>query len=423
MPRAGKTMSWNRFNQIKRYLHYCDETTAITDRTVANYDRLYKVRFLLNAMKAKCMALYSPSEDISVDECMIPYRGRWSGKMYDSSKPIKWGVKVWMACDAANGYLYNFDVYSGRDRDFDNLANVNMTTAVVLKLAESLWNRGYHIYTDRYYTSPQLLYLLGKLGLSGSGTCMTNRKGFPKQLVKTKAEARKLTQGQFEWVQCQKTGLVATRWMDKKAIYFLSNGLMPEASTPVTVTRVTKIGEKKEVAATPVVVQYNRMMGGVDLNDKMAKLDKSRKSYKWYTRIDRKCFQWGLYNAYVLYKLCNDRPMEFRNFSLEVLTALVGEKKFCRIQKPCTMPDEPRFTRGELHAPLWPQDGSTNHRCVVCEKKFHRERAAKPTCKYADMEHKSVKTSIQCSVCKVYLCVKRGSTCWVDYHSKVQFWL
>lgn len=163
-------------------------------------------------------------------------------------------------------------------------------------------------------------------------------------------------------------------------------------------------------------------MGGVDLNDKMAKLDKSRKSYKWYTRLDRKCFQWALYNAYVIYKCQVVNPVEFRKFALEVFTDILDRKSFLRKQNPKTMPDELRFSRDELHCPVWPADGSTNHRCVVCEKKFQLERDSKPGQHYSQLMHKSVKTSVHCSVCSVYLCVKRGSTCFADYHSKVQFW-
>ena len=110
--------------------------------------------------------------------------------------------------------------------------------------------------------------------------------------------------------------------MDRKPIYLLSNGLRAEASAPVTVIRHNKKGEELVIPATPSVKMYNMFMGGVDLNDKMAKLDKGRKSYKWYTRIDRKCFHWALYNSYVLYKTnCDvDKPMEYRDFVLQALS-------------------------------------------------------------------------------------------------------
>jgi hypothetical protein len=161
-------MSYRRYNQIKKYLHYCNEASAETDRRHPEYDKLYKIRFLLDELKVKFTTEFSPNQDISVDECMIPFRGRWSGRCYDSSKPIKWGVKVWMACCATTGYAYNLDVYSGRDRDFDVLSTVGNSAAVVLKLVQRLWGKGYHIYTDRYYTSPYLLDWLRRLDLSGT---------------------------------------------------------------------------------------------------------------------------------------------------------------------------------------------------------------------------------------------------------------
>jgi hypothetical protein len=119
---------------------------------------------------AKFRSLYTPYENLSLDERMIPYRGRWSGKVYDQSKPIRWGVKVWMVCCAKTAYAYNLDVYCGRDQDFDHLATVNKSAAVVLKLLELLWNQGYYVFTDRHYTSPNLLHWLRLVELSGTGT-------------------------------------------------------------------------------------------------------------------------------------------------------------------------------------------------------------------------------------------------------------
>lgn len=147
------------------------------------------------------------------------------------------------------------------------------------------------------------MHWLRRLDMSGTGTCMTNRQCYPKDLIKTKAEARRLEQGQSEWLQCHNTGMVATRWMDKKPIYFMSNGYRCESQPPVTVVRHNKQGEELVVPATPTVVAYNKHIGEVDLNDKMGRVDKSRKSYKWYTRVDRKCMHWALYNAYVLYRI------------------------------------------------------------------------------------------------------------------------
>ena len=82
------------------------------------------------------------------------------------------------------------------------------------------------------------------------------------------------------------------------------------------------------VPATPVV-KYNKCMGGVDMNNKMAKIVKSRKSYKWYTRIDRKCVHCLVQNISIEQKdqsLCkkDQKFMEFREFALQILNDLVG---------------------------------------------------------------------------------------------------
>ena len=91
------------------------------------------------------------------------------------------------------------------------------------------------------------------------------------------------------------TGIVASRWTDRSPIYFLSNAHLPHHDD-CTVERTEKSGAKVTVDATPSVKEYNEFMGGVDLNNKMCKLDKSRKSYKWYIKIDRKAVMWAMYN-------------------------------------------------------------------------------------------------------------------------------
>ena len=59
---------------------------------------------------------------------------------------------------------------------------------------------------------------------------MTNRLGYPKDVVLPKAAARKLKQGQSQWLQCHTTGIVATTWYDIKPIYFLFNAVVAENS-------------------------------------------------------------------------------------------------------------------------------------------------------------------------------------------------
>ena len=90
---------------------------------------------------------------------MIPFRGRLSFKQYHRDKPIKWGMKLWILVDSKTGYNYSFDMYVGCDEDVDDFRRIGKVNGIVLKMAKVLYGQGYHLYSDRFYTSPHLLRL------------------------------------------------------------------------------------------------------------------------------------------------------------------------------------------------------------------------------------------------------------------------
>lgn len=155
-PGIRKVFTRVRFVQILRYLHFCPEGIARGCRENPAFDKLYKVRPLLNHIRMKCIELYNPPRDMALDEGMVPYRGRLGFKQYNKDKPCKWGMKVWMLCNSDTGYLYNFEVYTGKQADNANInAPSQLTVRVVLDLVNPLRDSGRHIYFDRfefYYT-------------------------------------------------------------------------------------------------------------------------------------------------------------------------------------------------------------------------------------------------------------------------------
>ena len=101
-------------------------------------------------------------------------------------KPTKWGIKLFVLSNASNGYIYRFQIYAGKS--MDHTVEVELCSRVVLELMEGLEDHGFELYTDNYYTSPQLFLTLYKKGVNCCGTARTNRKGFPKSLVKKNKE-------------------------------------------------------------------------------------------------------------------------------------------------------------------------------------------------------------------------------------------
>ena len=56
---------------------------------------------------------------------------------------------------------------------------LNHTTNVVLTLMNPLQNMGYDLYTDQFYTSPQLATDLLRIGTTLTGTVMVNKRDLP----------------------------------------------------------------------------------------------------------------------------------------------------------------------------------------------------------------------------------------------------
>ncbi|KAJ4445301.1 hypothetical protein ANN_07106 [Periplaneta americana] len=80
-------------------------------RNDPNYDKLFKVRPFIDSVKAET----EPEKYNSVDELIIPFKGRSSLKQYVKNKPHKWGIKVF-AHAGTSGIVYDFEIYRGKER-------------------------------------------------------------------------------------------------------------------------------------------------------------------------------------------------------------------------------------------------------------------------------------------------------------------
>ena len=125
-------ISSDRHKELFRYLHFADNTTLSPPGTPL-YDRLGKVRPLLNYLLSKFAAIYNPGENVSVDEAMIKFQCRSSLKRYMPMKPIKRGIKVRTLADE-NGFFSRVQVYTGKKKDVEH----SLGNRVVKDLTEDL---------------------------------------------------------------------------------------------------------------------------------------------------------------------------------------------------------------------------------------------------------------------------------------------
>ena len=85
----ANVMSKTRFEQISRFLHVCNTTEQVRYGQ-PGHDPLFKIRKLLDLVTPNLQSVYNPHEEISVDEAMIPFKGRLGFKQYMKAKPTKW---------------------------------------------------------------------------------------------------------------------------------------------------------------------------------------------------------------------------------------------------------------------------------------------------------------------------------------------
>lgn len=71
-------------------------------------DRLSPIRELWNKFIENCDFYYNPSNDITVDEQLLSFRGRCKFRMYIKSKPDKYGLKIITMNDAKTFYMVFF---------------------------------------------------------------------------------------------------------------------------------------------------------------------------------------------------------------------------------------------------------------------------------------------------------------------------
>jgi len=102
---------------------------------------------------------YTLHQPVTIDEAMIPYKGRLA------FKPTKWSIKVFVLSDATNGYTYRLQKYTGKN--LESTVDVELSSKVLLELMTGLDR--HHLYTDNYYTGPEVYLQLYKKKKTAAG--------------------------------------------------------------------------------------------------------------------------------------------------------------------------------------------------------------------------------------------------------------
>lgn len=396
-------MPVKRFKKLLQGLHLNDNAIA-PKKGEPNFDKLYKVRPLLELLNKQFAACCVCSTSQSIDEAMVLFKGRSSLKQYMPMKPTKRGYKIWVRADSNTGYVYQFQVYTGRQESAE--VEVGLGGRVVCDLTENIQRKNIHVTFDNFFSSFSLMEQLYSVGIYSTATVRTNRKDLP-SIAKCKSN---LQRGDFKWRTRENTSY--TQWQDTKTVHVLSTAFSP--STATKVSRKHRDGTVADTNCPLTVMQYTRRMGGVDRFDQRRECySVSRRSYRWWLRIFYFLLDAAVVNAHLLFNSINPgkqlNQLAFRN---KVFRGLVSNyssrerrtsydvqfqpnRKHAASNKALSVPDEVRLQQVGVHMP---EQMEKFRRCRLCSSKTNNKRSR-----------------IQCNICHVPLCVH---PCFRKFHAK-----
>ncbi|XP_070000311.1 piggyBac transposable element-derived protein 4-like [Penaeus vannamei] len=301
-----ETMTRDRFDLLQSRLHFSDNEDPRADT-----DRLWKLRPVLDILDTTFKTVYIPDRKIVVDESLWAFRGRHHAIQFNPTKRARFGMKVYRLCEsdgAGAGYTSAFNVYMGQDRG-DVPASMKAVTDLMNRAC--FFEKGYELYLDNWYSSPELFHYLSSRKTNAVGTVRLNRKFMPKDL---KVSAR----GDVDF-RTSATGMLAMSWMDRKPVHMLSTIHGPDM--------VDLPPNRRGIVRTKpqAVVDYNVGKKGVDLADQLAaSYSTTRRTNKWYQNVFYHLLDMAVVNAFVVHRALGGTLTQLE-FRLEIIANFLDQ--------------------------------------------------------------------------------------------------
>jgi hypothetical protein len=91
--------------------------------------------------------MYSPAEELSRDEGIIPWRGRLRFRTYNSARLTKYGILVRMLCESKTGYIFNMEIYTTQGKKLND---------AVMSVLENNVGVRHRVYQNNFYNRVNL---------------------------------------------------------------------------------------------------------------------------------------------------------------------------------------------------------------------------------------------------------------------------
>ncbi|XP_023208933.1 uncharacterized protein LOC111612282 [Xiphophorus maculatus] len=309
-PRIIATMARSRFQNIMRHLRFDD---MLTRSERAETDKFAAISDVWGSFVTNCIASYNPGRHITIDAQLYPSKARCCFLQYIATKPDKFGIKFWVACDLKSQYICNAFPYLGKDPN--RPSGERLSETVVMRLMEPFMDKGRTVTTDNFFTSLSLAQRLLSRKTTILGTVNERSREIPQS-------ARQMDRTEFTTRVFSTTGATLTVYAPKrkKAVYVLSS-MHSVVETEDTTKRKPN-----------TVTQYNKTKCGVDVMDQMVREYSVRAgTRRWPVAVFYNMIDMAALNAHVLYQACigvQERRVDFLvELAKELANSHVSEKK------------------------------------------------------------------------------------------------
>ena len=292
--------SQKRFEFLIRAIRF-DNAGTREQRKVG--DNFCLIRELWESVIVNCTTSWIPGPVLTVDEQLQSCRARCPFRMYLPNKPAKYGIKIFMVCDADSYYCINAIPYLGKDSSPELRDGVNQGEYFTMQLLQPMLEAGRTVCLDNWFTSLHLAKTLQAQRMHLVGTIRQ------KAYLPSKSVISGLKLGLHESVaffgHTNKINVVYKRTKSKHV---------------AVMTTLHNTFSYREQTKTEAHMYYNASKGGVDSFDMMcAASSTGRKTRRWPL-----CNFYGLLNivmnnAWIIF---NSRPVNRGNEKFDFMQLL-----------------------------------------------------------------------------------------------------
>lgn len=392
-PIYSATMSIKRFEILLMCLRFDDARTRNQRRLTEKAAPISEIfgRFIENSKRS-----YSVSSEVTIDEMLVPFRGRCGFKVFMPKKPKKYGIKVMCLCDAKTSYLLNAYIYTGKGSDSVGLneaeKNLAIPTQSVVRLCQPIINSNKNVTADNWFSSLEVVDELLKRNLTFVGTVKKDKKAIPEEFLQNPVRPVRSSLYGFR----DKTTLLSYVPKKNRAVILISS-----------MHHSIEVNEDKR--KPEIIAYYNATKCGVDIMDmKCAIYNSSRRTRRWPLAMFYRMLNIGSVNSFILYLSYQNSPIQTR---FEFIKQLSFDLIKPHLQKRYSLPSLQRTLKEDIKRVLGDDVPAEERRrqgegdgAEAGPSDRLEKRKTCATCPSA----KKRKTAYKCIVCSKPICLECG---------------